>query len=168
MRIGGLTVRRLIYFIIIATCSFSICYGQTESDKNMGKQSSSTNRKSGKRPPSPLPGSQKAIIGDGVVPNSPPLADAGADINVPVETIVTLDGTRSVDPDLYGLIYNWTLVSKPAQSAADINSPSSPTPTLVVDKPGYYVIQLIVSDGIMESTPDTVVITAVDNPTKAP
>ena len=167
MRRGDVTFWKLVCLVILTTCSFSICYGQTESDKNVSKQSS-TNRKPAKRPPSPLPGRQKAIIGDRVVPNSPPLADAGADINVPVNAIVALDGTRSVDPDLYGLMYNWTLVSRPAQSAADIDSPSSPTPTLVVDKPGYYVIQLIVSDGIMESTPDTVVITAVDNPTKAP
>ena len=52
--------------------------------------------------------------------NRAPTADAGIDQNVPLGTVVTLDGSASSDPDGNPITYMWTLDSKPANSTAAI------------------------------------------------
>jgi parallel beta-helix repeat protein len=91
--------------------------------------------------------------------NSAPVANAGPDQTVFVQQTVTLDGSRSSDVDGNTLTFSWTFVSRPAGSAAALTNPTSATPTLVVDQPGTYVVQLIVNDGLLNSAPDTVSIT---------
>jgi len=91
--------------------------------------------------------------------NSPPVANAGPDQTVFVTESVTLDGSGSTDVDGDLLTYTWSLVSIPAESTATLSDPSAVKPAFVADKPGTYVAELIVSDGMTESALDTVIIT---------
>ena len=92
-----------------------------------------------------------------------PIANAGPDqTGVFVGSMTTLDGTASYNPDGDPISsYSWSLVSAPAGSTAALAGANTATPTLVPDKPGAYVAQLIVSDGVQNSDPATVTITAV-------
>ncbi len=94
--------------------------------------------------------------------NQPPVANAGPDQNVNVNTLVTLNGSGSNDPDHAPspLTFAWTEVSGPAVTLAN---PTTATPTFTPTVTGTYTFQLQVSDGAANST-DQVVIT-VTNPT---
>ena len=92
----------------------------------------------------------------------PPVADAGPDQAVTVGDTVNLNGINSMDPDgIPGLLtYSWSLVSQPAGSAAVLSDPTAVNPTFPADVAGDYVAELVVSDGNLDSDPDTVIITA--------
>jgi hypothetical protein len=92
--------------------------------------------------------------------NLPPVADAGPDQVVPRGSLVHLDGTGSHDPEGAALSYQWSLTAVPAGSGAALSDPLSATPTFTADVRGVYTVQLIVSDGVQPSAPDTVMITA--------
>jgi hypothetical protein len=96
--------------------------------------------------------------------NSPPAADAGPDRSAHVGSNVVLDGTGSSDADGNPLTFAWSVVSRPAGSAASINFPTSVSPTFVPDVAGSYLIQLIVNDGLLTSTPDTMMIDTGNSP----
>jgi chitodextrinase len=79
--------------------------------------------------------------------NLPPVADPGGPYTPVPGDLVTLDGSRSTDPEKdYPLTYVWTLDSKPVGSTAAISDPGSVTPSVVVDKAGMYSISLVVTD----------------------
>ncbi|MFC1605105.1 hypothetical protein ACFL5F_08780, partial [Planctomycetota bacterium] len=92
-----------------------------------------------------------------VIGNTAPVARAGSSRYAAKDPVV-LDGTGSYDPDGYGVLsYQWTQVSGPTVSITDADTA---TPTV-----GGFVqtssirkceFQLVVSDGDMNSTPDTV------------
>ena len=88
--------------------------------------------------------------------NRGPTANAGADQSVNAGDTVQLDGDGSTDPDGDDLTYAWSLVSRPAGSAAALSNPASVTPTFVADAPGTFTVQLIVNDGTTDSAPDRV------------
>ncbi len=90
--------------------------------------------------------------------NRPPVADAGADQVLRVGATAHLDGARSSDPDGDDISYQWTLISKPEDSAAAISDGTEVAPSLGVDVVGDYVAHLVVSDGSLESAPDAVII----------
>ena len=94
--------------------------------------------------------------------NTAPVADAGADQtdNVVVGDVVLLDGSKSSDADGDALSYQWSLTPAPG-SSADLSDPASEKPSFEPDIAGTYVAQLIVDDGGLESTPDTVQIVVV-------
>jgi hypothetical protein len=92
--------------------------------------------------------------------NTAPVANAGPDQSVQVGTMVTLNGSGSTDADRNSLTYDWSLISIPSGSAATLSNPTAAKPTFVADKAGQYVVQLIVNDGTVNSTPDTVAIAA--------
>jgi len=94
--------------------------------------------------------------------NSPPVADAGPDQTVFVGDTVTLDGTGSIDVDGDWLSYNWSFTSKPTGSTATLDTTDPLHPTFVVDVAPIYVVQLIVNDGIVDGTPDTLIIVVND------
>jgi RHS repeat-associated protein len=95
--------------------------------------------------------------------NEPPVADAGPDQNVATGATVQLDGSGSSDPDGASISsFSWSLVSRPAGSAATLSDPSTVAPTFVADQVGTYVAELIVNDGALDSAPDTVVVTVED------
>jgi hypothetical protein len=95
--------------------------------------------------------------------NIPPVADAGTDqtvegaCNTAQGTQVMLDGTASSDADGTPLTYTWTgpFLESPAHG---------PAPTVTLDEgcPGEYTITLVVSDPVVDSEPNEVLITVVD------
>ncbi len=100
--------------------------------------------------------------------NTPPVANAGPNQKVNVETLVQLNGSGSTDVNGNPLTYQWTLnLTQAPGSNATLNSPTSVNPTFTADVPGTYVAQLIVNDGIANSNPATVTIStnAVQAPT---
>jgi hypothetical protein len=109
------------------------------------------------------PGSFIVVNIFGKAQNTPPVANAGPDQTVPLGTQVSLDGSKSADADGDALTYKWSMVSKPAGSAAALSDPSAVNPSFVVDKPGTYVAQLIVNDGKVDSLPDTVTISTANS-----
>jgi hypothetical protein len=72
-----------------------------------------------------------------------------------------VDGSASQDSDGDALGYNWSIISRPADSAAKLEHADAVEATFVADRTGDYVLQLIVDDGVSKSPsqPDTVTIT---------
>jgi hypothetical protein len=97
-----------------------------------------------------------------------PVANAGPDQNVFVGALVQLTGSGSTDPGGSPLTYAWSLTTRPGGSAAVLSSPTAVTPTFVADVAGTYVAQLIVNNGVTNSAPDTVTITAGVTATPSP
>ncbi len=110
--------------------------------------------------------------------NSPPVADAGTDQAVVAGQIATLDGSGSSDPDGDALGYRWQITSAPGGSLATIADPLAPVITFQADRPGDYVVQLVVNDGQVDGLPDTALVSTsntaplanagVDHPDVAP
>jgi hypothetical protein len=92
--------------------------------------------------------------------NTAPISNAGPDQSTQVGAAVTLNGSGSTDVDHNPLTYDWSFVSIPSGSATTLSNPTAAKPTFVADKAGQYVVQLIVNDGTVNSTPDTVTIAA--------
>jgi hypothetical protein len=105
---------------------------------------------------------QASLTVTAAVGNVAPVASAGDDVSTVVGTTVSLSGALSSDANGDTLTYTWTLVSRPAGSVAAPVNPGSATPTLTPDVPGLYVVELVVSDGLLSSAPDSVVVTAGD------
>jgi hypothetical protein len=99
--------------------------------------------------------------------NSPPVAHAGGNQSRQVGETVTLDGSRSSDPDGDPITYSWSISSRPAGSTAVLSDTRAVRTSLVVDEPGDYVVQLIVNDGKVNSVPATAVITTSNSPPTA-
>jgi len=101
-----------------------------------------------------------ALITASAVPiNNPPVANAGLDQSVLAGDTVTLDASGSSDADGDALTYSWSL-SVPMGSGVTLSDPTAVIQTFVADVDGDYVAQLIVNDGVDDSTPDSVVIVA--------
>ena len=92
--------------------------------------------------------------------NVAPVADAGNNQTVGVGDTVALDGTGSSDANGDPLTYLWSLVSAPAGSTASIQPDDVATTSFVPDENGSYVISLAVNDGLVDSEPSSVTITA--------
>jgi len=99
--------------------------------------------------------------GGGNGANTPPVARAGPDQTVDVGATVALGATGSSDADGDALAYRWSMSSMPAGSAAVVASADKVNASFVADRPGTYVVRLLVSDGKADSTPDDVQVTAV-------
>lgn len=95
------------------------------------------------------------------VGNSAPIAFPGANVTVLNGVALTLDGTGSTDANNDPLTYKWTLISKPANSAAILSSLTAEKPTFRPDVPGTYVVNLTVNDGFIDSS--TVSLAIVSN-----
>jgi len=90
--------------------------------------------------------------------NSPPVANAGPNQTVNVGATVQLTGAGSTDVDSDPLTYHWSFTSIPTGSSATLSNATIVNPTFVADVPGNFVVQLIVNDGTVNSTPSTVTI----------
>jgi len=86
-------------------------------------------------------------------PNSRPVADCGRDLEGFVGDTVTLNGTASGDADSDPLSFRWSLTSVPQGSGVGLVGEGTVSPTFVPDLEGTYVVQLIVSDGNLDSDP---------------
>ncbi|MGD1093719.1 MAG: PKD domain-containing protein, partial [Bryobacteraceae bacterium] len=95
-----------------------------------------------------------------------PTANAGPPQSVTVGSIVTLNGSGSVDLNGDALTYSWTFNSKPNGSTATLTGPITVSPTFIPDVAGVYVAQLIVTDsyGTISNPGSTVTITATQTP----
>lgn len=94
--------------------------------------------------------------------NACPVADAGLDLTPHVGETVQLDGSASTDVDGDSLSYNWTIIAKPAGSLAVLSDAAAVRPSIVIDSPGEYTVELVVSDGQCESNADTVVLSTLN------
>ena len=93
--------------------------------------------------------------------NLPPLANTGPDQTVIVGKSVQLDGNGSSDPDEGDpLNFTWTL-TPPAGSSTTLANADTATTNFTPDVPGQYVARLVVDDGIADSEPDQVIVTAI-------
>jgi hypothetical protein len=90
---------------------------------------------------------------------SPPVADAGDDQTVQVNTTVALDGTASSDPDGDITAYQWSLSSNPVGAQVSIQNADQAEASFVPDLTGNYVFRLRVSDALNQSSTDNVAIT---------
>jgi LmbE family N-acetylglucosaminyl deacetylase len=92
--------------------------------------------------------------------NLPPTANAGPDQTVAGGQLVTLDGRGSSDPNQNPLTYNWTQTSG---TAVTLSNPASATPTFTApaaqQQSQTLRFSLVVSDGQLNSSPDTVDVT---------
>ena len=94
--------------------------------------------------------------------NAVPTANAGPDQAVPLAATVALDGSGSSDGDSGDVLtFAWSLTSVPTGSSATLSDSTAEKLTFVLDKFGTYVAQLIVNDGSVNSTADTVTITVL-------
>jgi len=95
--------------------------------------------------------------------NQPPVADAGLDQTKNENTLVTLDGSGSLDPDLDALSYSWSQTGGPGVSLTGANtvSPTFTAPNVAAGG-AFLTFQLVVRDGQASSVADTVRIAVVN------
>ena len=91
------------------------------------------------------------------VTNRPPIANAGSDQTSPVGSVVTLDGSGSVDPDglpdsnaILDGAFSWSQLSGPV--VVGLDHATGARPSFTPDVAGVYVFSLVVSDGLDTST----------------
>ncbi len=99
----------------------------------------------------------------GTILNTLPDANAGVDRRVRINSSVTLDGSRSYDPQDNPLTYQWELITKPSESTAQLTSTSLMQPGITPDKQGLYTFTLLVNNGQVQSTPSFVSLYAYQN-----
>jgi predicted small lipoprotein YifL len=92
------------------------------------------------------------------LPNSEPVANAGANQEPKLGDTVTLDGSASSDVDSDGLTFHWSFLLVPPGSVAKLSDTAAVNPSFTIDVLGDYVVQLIVDDGTVNSSPDTVTV----------
>lgn len=95
-------------------------------------------------------------------PGSAPIADAGVDLQAPVNSSVTLDGNGSSDPDGDMSSYGWALTVSPDGSNASISNGNQAIATFVPDLVGTYVATLTVRDSADRVATDEITITAAE------
>jgi hypothetical protein len=98
--------------------------------------------------------------------NVAPVADAGPNQNVLVNSLVLLNGAQSTDANGNALTWRWFLTSRPAGSQAVLSAAQSAQPSFAADAAGDYVVTLIVNDGQLDSAPDTLVVNAASGNVK--
>jgi large repetitive protein len=87
--------------------------------------------------------------------NTAPTANAGVDQDVTVGSTVTLAGSGSTDPDGNTLTYAW---SQTSGTSVTLSSTTAANPTFTASTVGTRVFRLVVNDGYVSSTADTVTI----------
>jgi len=94
--------------------------------------------------------------GETIATNTAPIANAGDDQNVFINSTVTLSGALSSDADGDTLGYSWSLSTIPTDSVAILSSESDVAPTFIADVVGSYVVHLTVNDDQENSEVDSV------------
>ncbi|POP52728.1 PKD domain-containing protein, partial [Zhongshania marina] len=82
------------------------------------------------------------------------------DQNVTTGTLASLNGSSSSDADGDSLTYLWSTTSKPNGSASSLSSTTAANPQFSADVDGQYTFQLVVNDGELNSSPDSVTVTS--------
>ncbi len=105
------------------------------------------------------PATEEVVITVTLPVGSPPVANAGPNQSVNVNTTVILDGSASADPDNDALTYNWAIASRPALSTAALTNKDKEKASFIPDKAGNFEIELTVTDVTGKSDKDNVTIT---------
>lgn len=92
-----------------------------------------------------------------IIPNRPPVANAGPDLFVKGMSLFTLDGGNSSDPDGDPLTYKWTAPNGVTLTSLTEMNPSFITPK--ANETTTLTFTLVVNDGKLDSQPDQVVLT---------
>jgi hypothetical protein len=111
------------------------------------------------------------IVNNGVLNSAPstvtisttclqPTANAGPSQSVSVGATVTLNGSASSGGCQGTLTYSWSLITRPSGSNAALSAANGVSSSFIADVAGTYVAQLIVNNGVTNSSPATVTITA--------
>ena len=96
--------------------------------------------------------------------NAKPIADAGEDQSGEVDDPITLDGSGSSDPDGDAITYEWSIVTAPSGSTAQLQNAQNVLASITPDLVGEYLIQLIVTDEhSLDSNPDEVELTITES-----
>ena len=90
--------------------------------------------------------------------NRPPVADAGGDQAVELDTAVWLDGRGSQDPDGDAITYSWRLAARPEGSDAVLSALDRSRVWFSGDVAGSFVAELVVSDDHLDSEPAQVTV----------
>lgn len=90
------------------------------------------------------------------------LAPSEAAMPIKQPITVQLDGSDSSTPNDGNLSYRWTLVERPATSAAVLSSTDTVGTEFVAEVAGSYVASLIVNDGQADSVASRFTFTAID------
>src|SRR5437868_1662190 len=81
-----------------------------------------------------------------------PIAQANTQLQtVNTGNVVRLDGSASKDPQGRTLFFEWSFLSIPVGSAATLRDANQMLPSFMADVGGDYVIQLVVSNGVVKS-----------------
>ncbi|WP_041577971.1 IPT/TIG domain-containing protein [Bdellovibrio bacteriovorus] len=91
-----------------------------------------------------------------------PVAFAGIPVSTPAETPIQLDGSSSYSPDGTPVTYLWSIVTKPDDAGTldgVFNDSTIQKPVFSSAAPGTYVVSLVVSNGVNQSTPSLTVVT---------
>ncbi len=93
--------------------------------------------------------------------NLPPVANAGPDqtITLPVNS-VSLDGSKSTDPEKKIISYTWTRISVPFASIANANAAQTQVSNLIQ---GIHLFELKVTDHGGLTAKDTMAVTVLSN-----
>ncbi|NVK55965.1 MAG: hypothetical protein HWE26_10135 [Alteromonadaceae bacterium] len=108
--------------------------------------------------------SAKSNVPSVPIANNLPVANAGANQEVDIETLIFLDASESFDSDGDTLSYQWRLRTKPVGSAVLLKGDTSEKLSFIPDKYGDYEIELTAFDGEDYSVPTQVIITAKKTP----
>jgi PKD repeat protein len=115
-------------------------------------------------------GSRTADVSITVSPasNTPPVAEAGNPQTRNENVLVTLNGSGSIDADGDTLTYQWSQTAGPGVTLSSTIAvkPTFTTPTVVEDT--ILTFQLVVRDGKVDSTPDFVNVTVLNNVNEPP
>src|SRR5689334_13065285 len=74
--------------------------------------------------------------------NARPIADPGTGSSYPLGTSVTLDGSRSFDPDGEIRAYHWVVAQRPSGSSAQPLDANAATTSFLPDRTGTYWLEL--------------------------
>ncbi len=128
-----------------ATGAYNLTLDLTKLNKHLsGKQGVSTSK------------AQWTIQGINTAPN----AFAGINQIVDENTVVTLDGSGSKDPDNDGLTYSWTAPSGITLSSTTVGKPTFTAPEITADQ--IFTFSLTVNDGKINSSVSEVTVTVKD------
>ncbi len=91
-------------------------------------------------------------------------ANAGADQQVQVGQLVSLDGGSSTDSQGKSFTTQWAIVRKPAKSNVTLASANTPKPSFTPDEVGEYELQLTVANANGNNTDNVIVAASVAQP----
>lgn len=93
------------------------------------------------------------------------IAKAGDDVQVPIGTLVDLDGSASVDGNGNAFTYAWTLREVPSGSSVSLSEVTAVTTSFTPDVAGRYVLELkIANDSGIATDEITITATTVQEP----